>query len=260
MAAFGTQGRACRQRVQGRALAFLSLALLPRTREPDQFGTDGMGVGDGFGPGDAADGVSACEVAAIDIDGDHSPAAGGAGEEGDGVGVVGVAVGHDALGGFGDTSDGLGVRQKVNLAEAVGAGEAGDVEGLGGADAPEGEVGEVGVLGSVGVDGEPAGFEFRVGVGLGEAGDGDAGGGLRVWAVRGAGDVEGAAWVGLEVSCVLGEGGEPEQEAEVGGGRGGDEGGEGLAGVNGREGAGAGGAQELAGLEGGGGFDHWIAL
>ena len=119
----------------------------------DQFIADGACIGGRCGPGDAEGALAVGQIAAVAVGGDHLPSFAAAGDPGHGVGMVVVAMGDDA--GFG-CRDGGAVGQQVSLAQAGGAGEAGDQQaGLRG-DTPQAEIGEIGVERGIGVAGEPA--------------------------------------------------------------------------------------------------------
>jgi hypothetical protein len=236
----------------------------------DHFDQNGAGFGGGGGFAEEGDSGTFDTCRGLDADveaetvyGRHDGGFGvevgvDAGEEDEGVGVVGVHVREDAVGGVGE---GVGLGEGV-----IGGGdpthdaEATDVVDVNGVETEEGEVVEVDPVVAVGVGLEVdlAGFGL---FGFGEledvAEEGDAGGSEDVAVGCGLGDEEAGAGIGLEVLGVHGHGADEEEWASGGVEGVGHEGAEGEAGLfagERGEGGHAGEVEEGAGALGVGGL------
>ena len=116
--------------------------------------------------------------------------------------MVVVAVRDDAGFGLAELQDRLGFGCELCQPEPMRTGESADELARFGAKSPQLEIAEPGVERGIGVQADPAGFEHRVGLGRGGAGQAEARRGLRIRADRDAHDHHGAAWLAPQMARV----------------------------------------------------------
>ena len=186
-------------------------------------------------------------VEAVTIQRNHSPAGITAGQQCQGLWMVGIHMGDDVGLGRGQCGDGCGVGCQIGLAQPIRGGKATHQQPRLRHHPPQAEIAETGIERGIGVPRQPARLQGRVFYLFGQAGDGGARRCLRVGGGGLALRHQGAALFAGQLPGVLGEGGEPEQQRAIGRHGMGDQAGEGLPITLGREGGGRGGAEEAAG-------------